>query len=108
MYTDTFIGYGYLLSGDDVRRLFTDENGDIRDTDNLWQIDDDNWFYGKKIRKIDKYGDIVSLNQVLNATIAESSRLSESIWHILNNVPMEDIAARWSNPDIFIISRFVD
>ena len=108
MYTDTFIGYGYRLNANDVRRLFTDEHGDIYDIDGLWRIDDDNWFYGKRVREIDKYGDIVSFNRVLNAAIAESGRLSDSIWHILNNVPMEDIAARWSNPDIFIINRFVD
>ena len=108
MCTDIFIGYGYQLSADDVRRLFADEHGNICDVDNLWQINNERWFYGERIHEISKYSSIISFNRALDKAIAESGELSKSMERILNNIPMEDIATRWSVPDIFVVSRFVD
>ena len=108
MCTDTFIGYGYQLSTDDVQRLFADEHGNICDVDNLWQIDNDRWFYGKRIHEISKYGSIVSFNHVLDKAIADSGKLIESMGRIFDNIPMEDVVTRWNVPDIFLVSRFVD
>ena len=100
----TDIGYGYILTFDQVRKIEERTMGEIWDyTYSIdGYVDSCDYFFGIKLRTLYP-GDYVNIANVIELSCEEANKLVTKITDMLKDCSLDPMHPDWNTPQVYVL-----